>query len=124
MEGLTSNSMDSPDDNSSAQLLFFSTDWCPHCSTASPEWSTFSNNFDGADINGYTIRCIDVNCTDDSNPETQDLIQEYSVQGYPTIKMLKNGKTIDFDAKVTNNFLEQFIINMVGPLKSRVDQNQ
>lgn len=111
-------------DGSDVLVYFFHADWCPHCSTAAPEWSTFVNNYDGAEVNGHTIRCVDVNCTDDSNVETQDLIQEYSVQGYPTIKMMKNGKTIDFDAKVTNNFLEQFIINMVGPLNSKVDKNQ
>jgi len=111
-------------DGSDVLVYFFHADWCPHCSTAAPEWSSFVKNYDGAEVNGHTIRCVDVNCTDDSNAETQDLIQEYKVQGYPTIKMLKNGKTIDFDAKVTNNFLEQFIINMVGPLNSKVDKNQ
>ena len=111
-------------DGSDVLIYFFHADWCPHCSTALPEWSTFVNNYDGAEINGHTIRCIDINCTDETNAENQDLIQTYSVQGYPTIKMVKNSKTIDFDAKVTNSFLEQFVINMIGPLHSRVDQNQ
>ena len=99
-------------------IYFFHADWCPHCKTAAPEWKTFSDKYNGAETNGYTIRCIDKNCTKDDNAEVQELIQTHKIEGYPTIKMIKDGKTIDFDAKVTNHFLEQFVINMVGPLNS------
>ena len=100
-------------------IYFFHVDWCPHCKTAAPEWKTFSDNYNGAEANGYTIKCINKDCTEDSNPEIQELIQTHKIEGYPTIKMIKDGKTIDFDAKVTNHFLEQFVINMVGPMASK-----
>jgi thiol-disulfide isomerase/thioredoxin len=105
-------------------IYFFSVDWCPHCKTAKPEWQTFSDNYDDAEINGYTIRCMSKDCTDDSDAAVQDMVQKYQIEGYPTIKMVKEGKTIDFDAKVTNGNLEKFVTNMVGPADSKVDRKQ
>ena len=95
-------------------VYFFHVDWCPHCKTASPEWKTFSDNYDGLEVNGYTLRCINKDCTNDKDASVQDLIQKHKIEGYPTIKMIKDNKTIDFDAKVTNSNLEKFIENMVG----------
>jgi thiol-disulfide isomerase/thioredoxin len=113
-------------------IYFFHVDWCPHCKTSAPEWKTFSNNYNSTEVNGYVIRCIDIDCTcidmndgscDKSHVlEVKELVQDFEIQGYPTIKMAKEGKTIDFDAKVTNHFLEQFVENMVGPLNSKIDK--
>jgi len=105
-------------------IYFFHVDWCPHCKTALPEWNTFSSNYDDAEINGYTVRCMDKDCTKDSDPAIKEMIQKFEIEGYPTIKMVKDGKTIDFDAKVTNGNLEKFVANMVGPLDSKVDKKQ
>ena len=105
-------------------VYFFHVDWCPHCKTAAPEWKTFSDNYDGAEINGYNIRCMNTECTNDKDPAITDMIQKYEIEGYPTIKMVKDGKTIDFDAKVTNGNLEKFVENMVGPLGAKIDQKQ
>lgn len=105
-------------------IYFFHVEWCPHCKTASPEWKTFSSNYDDKEVNGYTIRCMDTDCTKDSDPSIQDIIQRFAIEGYPTIKMVKEGKTIDFDAKVTNVNLEKFVENMVGPLDMEIDKKQ
>jgi len=105
-------------------IYFFHVDWCPHCKTAAPEWKTFSDNYDSAEINGYTIRCMDTECTNDKDASIQDIIQRFAIEGYPTIKMVKDGKTIDFDAKVTNGNLEKFVENMIGHLDSKIDKNQ
>ena len=105
-------------------IYFFHVDWCPHCKTAAPEWKTFSSNYNDDEKNGYTIRCIDMDCTNDKDPAVQEMIQRYAIEGYPTIKMVKDGKTIDFDAKVTENNLKKFLENMVGPLNSKEDQKQ
>ena len=120
-------------DGSDILIYFFHVDWCPHCKTAAPEWKTFSNNYDGEEVNGYVVRCIDMDCTCvdmdsgdcDQNEvaKMKELIQDFDIQGYPSVKMVKSGKTIDFDAKVTNHFLEQFVENMIGPLNSKMDGN-
>lgn len=94
-------------------IYFFSANWCPHCKTASPEWNTFKTNYDGKEVNGYEISCVNIDCTDDKDVMVIEYIQKYDIQGYPTIKMVKGNKVIDFDAKVTNTALESFVKNMV-----------
>ena len=106
VEGL---SMDSPDDPaSSAQLLFFSTDWCPHCKVAQPEWDKLVADYDGQLINGKSVIFTHYNCTTET-PEITALISKYGIAGYPTVKLLTNGQIIDFDAKPTEDSLLQFL---------------
>lgn len=105
-------------------IYFFHVDWCPHCKTAAPEWKTFFDNYHNVEKNGYMIRCMEMDCTKDDDPAVAEMIQKFEIEGYPTIKMVKEGKTIEFDAKVTNNNLKQFIENMVGPLNSKEDHKQ
>ena len=115
-------------DGSDVLIYFFHVDWCPHCKTAQPEWQAFSDNFNNRDINGYVIRCIDQDCTEKpqgtKDPEIEKLINDFDIKGYPTVKMVKNSKTIDFDANVSQKNLEQFIIHMVGPTDAEGDKDQ
>ena len=105
VEGLT---MDNPKDESSSQLLFFSTDWCPHCKVAQPEWDKLVSKFDGQLINGKPVIFTHYNCTTET-PEIKTLISQYNISGYPTVKLLKDGQVIDFDAKPTEASLTQFL---------------
>ena len=90
---------------SEAQIMFFSADWCPHCKKAKPEWSNFTSEYDGKEVGFYKIRCQSVDCTDGNN----ELIQEYSIDGYPTIILLKDNKRIDYDARITHENMKQFV---------------
>jgi len=94
-------------------IYFFSADWCPHCKTATPEWQNFSHNYNGKEVNGYVISCVNINCSNDKDPKVVEYVKKYKIEGYPTIKMVKENKVIDFDAKVTNSALESFVENMV-----------
>jgi thiol-disulfide isomerase/thioredoxin len=106
VEGL---SMDKKEDaTGSAQLLLFSTDWCPHCKVAQPEWDKLVDNYEGQLINGKTVVFTHYNCTNET-PEITDLIAKYGIKGYPTVKLLTNGQVIDFDAKPTEESLLQFL---------------
>lgn len=91
-----------------AIVYFFYADWCPHCKTAKPEWTKFQSNFNGKSMNDFTIRCILVNCTEETS-ENSSIIQKYSIDSYPTVKMLRDGTIIDFDSKISESSLEQFI---------------
>jgi len=37
------------------------------------------------------------------------MISQYQIQGYPTLKLLKDGQVIDFDSKPTQDSLTQFL---------------
>lgn len=91
-----------------AIVYFFYADWCPHCKTAKPEWTKFQSNFNGKSMNDFTIRCVLVNCTEETS-ENSSIIQKYSIDSYPTVKMLRDGTIIDFDSKISESSLEQFI---------------
>jgi len=97
-----------------ADLYFFHADWCPHCKKASPEWNKFQEEYNGKNVNGYTLITHDVNCTNDEDSDTANMINKYKIQGYPTVKLTTDdGKTIDFDSKITKNSLETFINNVL-----------
>uniref|UniRef100_A0A6C0HY38 Thioredoxin-like fold domain-containing protein n=1 Tax=viral metagenome TaxID=1070528 RepID=A0A6C0HY38_9ZZZZ len=107
-------------ENNSAQIYFFHAQWCPHCQKAYPEWTKFATVTNKKVINGYLVECIEVDCTGDNGDgsnekieatphDTAELISKYNINSYPTIKMIKDGETIDFEAKITENSLQKFV---------------
>jgi len=90
---------------SEAKIKFFSADWCPHCKKAKPEWEKFKDEYNGKTEGYYKISCEYIDCTDGDNPQ----IQEHSVDGYPTIVMIKDNKSVNYDAKITEPNLKQFV---------------
>lgn len=96
-----------------AELYFFSVDWCPHCKTAKPEWDKFVANYDGKEMNGFIIKCNTINATNDEDPKISSLLQKFSVDHYPTLKMVVDGKIIDFQGKIQETSLVKFITVMI-----------
>lgn len=91
-----------------ATLLFFYTDWCPHCKTAKPDWQALKDEQEGGMINGYVVSFVEHNCTTESD-ETAELMNRYNIEGYPTIKLAKDNQIIEYDAKPSKATLEQFL---------------
>jgi thiol-disulfide isomerase/thioredoxin len=100
----------SKDTNSdkSASLMLFYVDWCPHCKTAKPEWEELKAEYDGKSINGYNVSFVEYNCTNE-NAEVSQLMDTYNIEGYPTIKLIKDNQVIEYDAKPTKSTMEQFL---------------
>jgi len=94
--------------NKTATLMLFYVDWCPHCKTAKPEWDSLKAEYDGKTINGYNLSLIEYNCTNESE-EVSQLMDKYSIEGYPTIKLVKDNQIIEYDAKPTKSTMEQFL---------------
>jgi thiol-disulfide isomerase/thioredoxin len=99
VEGVSSNE---------CEILLFGTTWCPHCKSAKPIWEEVKAEYKGKTVNGYTILFTEVDCTNES-PDVSRMMDQYKIEGFPTIKLIKNGQVIEFDAKVTKSNLEQFI---------------
>jgi thiol-disulfide isomerase/thioredoxin len=96
------------DDNKSAELLFFYADWCPHCKTAKPIWNELKTEYQNKTINGYRVVFTDINCSEET-AEVDKMMNQYSVEGYPTIKLIKDGQVIEYDAKPSKDTLNQFL---------------
>jgi thiol-disulfide isomerase/thioredoxin len=94
--------------NKEAELMLFYVDWCPHCKTAKPEWEQVKTEYQDKMVNGYTIIMTEINCTKES-PDVEKMVNNYRIEGYPTIKLLKDGQVIEFDAKPTKANLTQFL---------------
>jgi thiol-disulfide isomerase/thioredoxin len=103
-EGMTDGSSSGKE----VEIMLFHTDWCPHCKTAKPEWDQVKTEFDGKQVNGRKVIFTDVNCTNES-PDVERMMNAYKIEGYPTIKLIKDNQIIDFDAKPTKDTLKQFI---------------
>jgi hypothetical protein len=41
------------------------------------------------------------------------MISKYKIEGYPTIKLLKDGQVIEFDSKPTQASLKQFLTTVM-----------
>jgi thiol-disulfide isomerase/thioredoxin len=91
-------------DEKYVDLYFFYTEWCPHCKKAKPEWSKLVNSLENKKVNGYTVLFKSVDC----DKET-DLAEKFNVEGYPTIKLVKDGQVIEYDAKPEFDNLNQFL---------------
>jgi thiol-disulfide isomerase/thioredoxin len=112
------NSVNNDSENgtpSEAEIIIFYVDWCPHCKTAMNQggpWDVIKKEYDGKVVNGYKIIFTEVNCTEETS-EIEKMIEKYKIEGYPTIKMLKNGQVIEFDSKPSVETLSQFINTVV-----------
>jgi len=100
--------------NNSAEILFFNVTWCPHCKTAKPEWDTFESQNNGRVVNGYEVKCVNVDCTDEEDSKVSSMMQKYKIESFPTVKMLKDNKVIEFDSKITSTALESFVNIMLN----------
>lgn len=106
-----SKSIESASTQSSAntcELLFFHVNWCPYCKTAVPIIEEIRNEYQNKVINGYRVIFSDIDCTVES-PEIEHVITKYKIEGYPTIKLIKDGSIIDFEAKPTKDSLILFL---------------
>ena len=91
-----------------AELMFFYVDWCPHCKTAKPDWEELKSEYENKTINGYHIKFTEINCTEETE-EIEKMINKYNIEGYPTVKLLKDGQIIEYDAKPSKDTLIQFL---------------
>jgi len=111
LEGYSNASSDSGADNHSVAVIrMFKVDWCPHCKKALPEFQAVQDQYDGKVANGHKLSLVVV---DGEDPANEALVNDFKIQGYPTVVLTKNGKNIEYDAKVDQPTLQKFITTMV-----------
>lgn len=91
-------------ENNEAELYYFYTNWCPYCKKAKPEWEQLKNEFENKPINGTIVYFREIDCEKD-----EETANQFNVEGYPTIKLVTNGKIIEYDAKPNYDTLVEFL---------------
>ena len=88
------------------EIIYFYTEWCPYCKKAKPEWEKFSEyikNFNNDNEKIY-VKLTSVDCD-----KEKKLANKYNINGYPTIKLIKNNKVNDYDARPNKDTLVKFL---------------
>ena len=94
--------------NHTADLMYFFTDWCPHCKTAKPEWAKIMEYLDSNKINKYNVHCIEYDCSKQT-PEIEQLMDQYTIEGYPTMILRINGNIKTVDTTITYDKVIDFL---------------
>lgn len=101
-----------------ARIYFFNVDWCPHCVNAKPAWKEFCEDNNGKTFGKYVLECVGgeegVNCTDEKDQNVTKMITEFKIEGYPTVKIVKDGQQIEYGTKITKETLEQYVNAVLG----------
>ena len=92
-----------------AQVLLFTASWCPLSKKAMPVWNELKDKYDGKTINNYLLSFKEIDGSDSESPGVSQELDNYKVDGFPTIKILKGNELVDFDANPTEESLERFI---------------
>ena len=87
-----------------AVLYFFYTTWCPHCKTAKPEWQKLKDEYENTPINNTRVIFREVDCD-----KEESVADQYKVEGYPTVKLVKDSQIIEYDAKPKYDTLVEFL---------------
>jgi len=90
--------------NKEVELYLFYTDWCPHCKVAKPEWDKLKDEFQEKGVNNTTIIFREVDCE-----QEKQVAEEFEVETYPTIKLIKNNEIIEYNAKPKYDTLVEFL---------------
>ena len=114
-DNITSNDVaNEPGSSKEATVTLYHATWCPACKRAKPEWDSFVQEFsEGKVVNGYTIKCTEVDCSNNDDPKIASIIQEHNINGFPTVQMYVDGNTINFDSAVTKSTLDLFVSKML-----------
>ena len=98
-----------------AHVMLFTASWCPYCRKLHDEgtFSKFKSENQGKVINNYELDIQEIDCSNDQDSNIKTKLDEYNVDGFPSIKLIKEGdppsSAYDFDAKPSIVTLNQFI---------------
>ncbi|KAL3321228.1 Protein disulfide-isomerase A3 [Cichlidogyrus casuarinus] len=99
-------------------LVKFYAEWCGHCQRMAPEFAEAAKTLKE---NDPPVQLVKVNC-----PNHQSVCEKYSVSGYPTLKIFRNGEfSEDYNGGRTANDIVRYMKSRAGPatrlLKSEAD---
>ena len=104
----TNKEVTTTDGSKAGELTLFFATWCPACKAIKPEWEHFRNDYSNRKINGVVLLIREVDCSQ-PDPETEDIMNQYNIAGFPTVKLTYNGKITELQQKPTYDNLVTFV---------------
>lgn len=86
--------------NKTAQVCLFYATWCGACQQFKPEWDSAKLEMDGNVVNGYRVQFVEYDCSENAG-EAAAKMKEYNIDGFPTVKLVKDGQVITFSGDRT-----------------------
>jgi thiol-disulfide isomerase/thioredoxin len=105
---LTDKEVTTPDGSKAGELTLFFATWCPACKAIKSEWEQFRNDYSNKQINGAVLLIREVDCSE-PDPETEDVMSQYNIVGFPTVKLTYNGEITELRQKPTYDNLVVFV---------------
>ena len=100
-----------PSDNEVVLVLFY-VDWCPHCVSTKPEWSKLVDNMNNKEVNGVNVKIQ--GCNAEGSDLEKEFANENDVQGFPTIKLIKNNDVVEYNGARNAEAMETFVTENCG----------
>jgi thiol-disulfide isomerase/thioredoxin len=93
-----------------ASIYLFYADWCPYSQKAKKTWDNLKTNLNNKKINKYVLHFEEINDERDAS-KLKDFETTYkkTIDGFPTIIMIKDDNVIEFEAKPNQDTLNEFI---------------
>lgn len=97
-------------------LVKFYAPWCGHCKRLAPEYEEAATKLAGDDP---AVPLAKVDCTNESGGK--DICGQVDVQGYPTVKIFRNGQATEYDGGRDADSIVKKMRSLAGPASKKLD---
>lgn len=97
-------------------LVKFYAPWCGHCKRLAPEYEEAATRLAGDDP---AVPLAKVDCTNESGGK--DICGSVDVQGYPTVKIFRNGQASEYDGGRDADSIVKKMRSLAGPASKKLE---
>jgi len=101
---LTDDNFDSYLDENEVTIVEFYAPWCGHCKAFAPTYEQVAQELDGKAGVGKVDATVQ-----------KEIAEKYQIQGYPTIKIFKNGKNFDYKGSRSKQDVVSKVLEYADP---------
>tara|TARA_B100001248_G_C27327700_1_gene429837 strand:+ start:87 stop:590 length:504 start_codon:yes stop_codon:yes gene_type:complete len=82
-------------------IINFNTEWCYYSKKFQPIWDDFTKKMKGKNIVVKDVKC-DIS-------QNEPICAKYDIEGFPTVKLIKNNKVYEYNGRRTVDDLTNYI---------------
>jgi len=112
---LTADNFDETIKNEFVFVEFYAP-WCGHCKKLVPEYAALAT---GLKAEGSKVVIAKLDAT-----QANDVATKYSIRGYPTLKLFRNGEPVDYEGGRTTNDMKVWLAKKTGPASKHLTTQQ